>query len=589
MYCKLFTASDGGCGLSALRSHLAVGFMSLIRTIAIASFLWGSAAPSASSMTSEPAVNDTTNLSGKEWEATFFYYAPPPATADDSHESEREPDTSGAPSFHELNTALRRYQDLADGMIRQMSIAHEMALRTEALLFPHHTHTGIKSPQTFLSSKLEEKITKSASLLEQNIFVLEQLMKPFPVTVGQTPLLTSYPGATSHFTFPPCNQKLDQHPTEKESNLPIQSIGRYISPFGTSQSNTNEYEGEEEPYDTATHIITHLTRDWTAEGALIRKETHNWIVNQIWSYHNMQIEALDSVCSHQSPLSPVLVPGAGTARLAFDIAFAHSESNDETKSKSYPFDVEAIDNSVVMATAAYHLLRHFSNNCGDGMHNSSLKIYPFVSDPFVNEVDTQRRWESAVCPEGDAIAAFRQIHKQQSSHQPSLSYAIGDFVETYASLSKHGMYGSIATCFFIDTATNIYEYVLTIRNLLRVGGYWINLGPLHWHRNAQLQPSTDELKDVIILAGLKIIHWEISEMPIAYRHQDDIRKGTRAESYLPLKFVVALQPDEYGHDREQHNDDAPSNDLLSSIEKLRLQTGRRSVVNNTIIDDDQEY
>ena len=71
-------------------------------------------------------------------------------------------------------------------------------------------------------------------------------------------------------------------------------------------------------------------------------------------------------------------------------------------------------------------------------------------------------------------------------------------------------------------------------------------------------------------------------MPIAYRHPDDIRKGTRAESYLPLKFVVALQPDEYGHDREQHNDDAPSNDLLSSIEKLRLQTGRRSVVNNTI-------
>mmetsp|Transcript_36175 Transcript_36175/g.77140 ORF Transcript_36175/g.77140 Transcript_36175/m.77140 type:complete len:169 (+) Transcript_36175:394-900(+) len=133
------------------------------------------------------------------------------------------------------------------------------------------------------------------------------------------------------------------------------------------------------------------------------------------------------------------------------------------------------------------------------------------------------------------------------------------------------MYGSITTCFFIDTATNVYEYILTIRNLLRTGGVWINLGPLHWHRNAMLQPSASELKDIILLAGFQIKYWEISEKLLAYRHPDDIRKGTQAEAYRPLKFVVVLQPD----GSQAGGVMSGSNDLPSSLERLRYMTGRK--------------
>ncbi|KAL7526591.1 LOW QUALITY PROTEIN: hypothetical protein ACHAXR_001559 [Thalassiosira sp. AJA248-18] len=411
------------------------------------------------------------------------------------------------------------------------------------------------------------------------------MLKPFPISVGLSPHVKDFDSTSSsrddpttsslsnsHFTFPPSN---DNDKTSESQSV----IARYIPPYNPSQSNDNESEGEEEPYDTAAHIITHLARDWAAGGESIRKHTYDWIVSQLWTYQS------DSTCSQQrSPLSPVLVPGAGMARLAFDIAFAQSE-NDGTDIECYPFVVEAIDNSVVMATAAYQLLRHCSNNHDQNntKDRDSMKIYPIVSDPFVNEVDTQRRWDSAVFREDHVVDQLRRLHtKQQSSNQPSLSYIVGDFVSTYASPSKHGMYGSIATCFFIDTATNIYEYVLTIRNLLRV---WINLGPVQWHRNAQLQPSANELKDLIVLAGFQIMHWEISETLLAYRHPDDIRTGTRSEAYRPLKFVAVLQPDEYVRDEALH-DDGSSCDLLSSMGKLRRSTGRRAMVNNVVVGKD---
>lgn len=34
----------------------------------------------------------------------------------------------------------------------------------------------------------------------------------------------------------------------------------------------------------------------------------------------------------------------------------------------------------------------------------------------------------------------------------------------------------VATCFFIDTAHNVLEYVETIWKILKPGGVWINLG-----------------------------------------------------------------------------------------------------------------
>lgn len=38
------------------------------------------------------------------------------------------------------------------------------------------------------------------------------------------------------------------------------------------------------------------------------------------------------------------------------------------------------------------------------------------------------------------------------------------------------MWDCVATCFFIDTAHNVLDYIETIWNILKPGGVWINLG-----------------------------------------------------------------------------------------------------------------
>ena len=514
---------------------------------------------------------------GEEQWKISFYYIP-------THTSSNEEslDKDGLLTFNELKVALNKYRDMTDDILYQLSRSHEVASRTEHILYPNHDRMDIK----LLSPKLEYKIKRSAETLEQNMIVLERLLKPFPINVGILPNHNSEDNSTNLFTFPPnndVNSIKDQCKTSREASRTT-SIARYITPYKEIKDKriNDNYNGEEESYGTASHILTHMTREWTDSGASIRIDTHDWIVDELLSYHNQLDSSTDC---QESPLSPVLVPGAGLGRLAFDIAFTQSNKADtNTKSQCfYPFAVEALENSLVMGAATYQLF-HYHHSEHD---EENLKIYPMANDPFINEEDTERRWKSSVFPEEQVSDQFNLLKDMQQSsdafQHPNISYVIGDFVSIYASPTKHDVYNSVATCFFIDTATNIYEYITTIRNLLKTGGIWINLGPVQWHRNAQLQPTTAELKDLILSAGFKIMKWEISDKLIAYRHPDDIRVGTRAEAYRPLKFVVQLQPDPDECCTQDHGNTS----LLSSLEKVRQVTGRKSVmIPKEVIDDD---
>ncbi|KAL7539336.1 hypothetical protein ACHAWF_006397 [Thalassiosira exigua] len=342
-----------------------------------------------------------------------FYYVDPSST---DFEEIHTTDTDGEPSFYELQTALYYYRERAENLVHHLTISHEIASRTEDFLFPHH----------------KRRYANGSASRNARYFTSD---KPIPS-----------PGDNL--------DGLDDQGEPQSCVQNVQQLAMYIPPHN-SESNSDEEDWEAEPYETASHIITHFARDWTAKGAPVRKDTHNWIIKQLWNHHSDRVQGqshlpLESKSSDESPLSPVLVPGAGMARLAFDIAFAHNENKDGTK--LYPFAVEAIDNSIVMAAAAFDLLHHRSIN-GHTDHSGEtekehLKVYPFVTDSFENEVDTQRRWESAVFPENDVSDHFHHLRNQQSSHGPSLSYFVGDFVSMYSSSSKHAAFGAIATSFF---------------------------------------------------------------------------------------------------------------------------------------------
>ncbi len=56
----------------------------------------------------------------------------------------------------------------------------------------------------------------------------------------------------------------------------------------------------------------------------------------------------------------------------------------------------------------------------------------------------------------------------------------------------------MATCFFLDTANNVFEYVDTICTTLKSGGVWANFGPLLFHyRDMQEQVSVEVSWEVL--------------------------------------------------------------------------------------------
>ena len=63
--------------------------------------------------------------------------------------------------------------------------------------------------------------------------------------------------------------------------------------------------------------------------------------------------------------------------------------------------------------------------------------------------------------------------------------AAGEFMDVFGSQTKE--WDCVVTCFFIDTAHNVFDYLQTINNVLKVGGLWVNIGPLHWHWSEQPQ------------------------------------------------------------------------------------------------------
>ena len=51
-----------------------------------------------------------------------------------------------------------------------------------------------------------------------------------------------------------------------------------------------------------------------------------------------------------------------------------------------------------------------------------------------------------------------------------LSMVAGDFVEVYGRPGYSSKFDAVATCFFLDTAHNIFEYIDVIWNTLKVRG-----------------------------------------------------------------------------------------------------------------------
>ncbi|CAJ1936529.1 unnamed protein product [Cylindrotheca closterium] len=346
-------------------------------------------------------------------------------------------------------------------------------------------HQGAK-----LSTKIQRRIQKLSDIFDHNEKIIRSLLAPMD-------FITSLPDngiIQSKGEMLKRDEEVYSESGQSNPNYPNPST----LPHSSKQNATNLLE--ENVYDMTAQIIAHLVRDWSAAGSNIRESLYLWVCREL-------------VKRSRHRQDPVLVPGAGMGRLAYDIY-------------SLGFTVEANEISPVMAAAAKSIL----------IENSSGLIYPYALDAMSNEVESSRRYDKVSFPDVPVV---------HLSEKFSLSFTIGDFAGAYYS-TQASTFGAVTTCFFIDTATDIYEYIALIKGLLKPKGIWINVGPVQWHANALLRPSADELKDLLLAFGFTIITWSIDNKPVPYRHdsasdgsgRDSFVRSTSFEGYRPLRFVA---------------------------------------------------
>jgi hypothetical protein len=353
--------------------------------------------------------------------------------------------------------------------------------------------------------------------------------------------------------------------TTSESRAPLPpSISTIFTP--TTGTGTTAAPTGDAAYSQARQILAHLARDWSAAGFSVRQTLYPWCQDQLHRYS--YYDNADNSNSNNGSISSnrsVLVPGAGLGRLAWELA-------------QDGWTVHALEASPVMAAAAATMLHWRPTNIDKDDNNDdttrhTIQIHPYAMDIFANEVDANDRYEEVTIPDVHPGQASRQQRGRRSrkrqrkqaeeQHHGSLSYTSGMFgsdstpTSTTSSTSSayiEQQYAAIVTCFFIDTATNIYDYLDTIATSVETGGLWINVGPLQWHGNAIVSMTATDLRSVLesdYCQGQggcwEILEWSVDSEPVPYRTSDDSdgtthnSRGPRSTNYdgfRPLRFVA---------------------------------------------------
>ena len=125
----------------------------------------------------------------------------------------------------------------------------------------------------------------------------------------------------------------------------------------------------------------------------------------------------------------VLVPGAGLGRLAFEIA-------------DMGFECQGNEFSLFMLFVSNFILNKTKfRNC-------------FTIYPWVHQVTNNKERGDAVRP-----AQFPDVDPNELPDKAKFSMAAGDFLDVFKNEEYFASQDCVVTCFFIDCAHNIVEFI----------------------------------------------------------------------------------------------------------------------------------
>lgn len=267
----------------------------------------------------------------------------------------------------------------------------------------------------------------------------------------------------------------------KARRVTLQDLHANVPPLG------------DEDLDKVRSTLKQFVRDWSEEGAQEREHTYGIILQDLQQFVPKK--------------KKVLTPGAGLGRLTFEIArLGYASQGNEF--------------SFYMLLAANFVL------------NQLTQVNAFTLYPFIHQ-------RSNILQRKDQIRGVQIPDINTSTALPKdadFSMVAGDFVQVYG--KQANAWDAIVTCYFVDTAKNVLEYVETIKTCLAVGGVWINYGPLLYHfenSDFSIELSYDELRQVIVDAGFEMKKEQLRSMTYATNKQSMFQVMYKCAYFVAVK------------------------------------------------------
>ncbi len=224
-------------------------------------------------------------------------------------------------------------------------------------------------------------------------------------------------------------------------------------------------------HDRLNDCLLQIVNEWTEAGTDYRDQAFAPVLDRLK-------ELFPSDCD-RSEVS-VLVPGAGLARLPFEIA---------------QLGFNAIGNErdlFLLFTASFIM-----NNCE---RPNNYRIYPYIHD-----LKNRATMEAVTTPIG-----FPDIDVSDRSENFQFNMVPGDFASSAEANFEAECLDAVVTTFFLDSARNLIDYIGIIFKLLKPGGVWINLGGLNYsHSEDSISLPLDVVKEVIKSLGFEFVQDEM--------------------------------------------------------------------------------
>lgn len=269
-------------------------------------------------------------------------------------------------------------------------------------------------------------------------------------------------------------------------------------------------EPKETDFDKVRATLLQFVREWTEDGAVEREKTIDRIVRKACElYPNVADRAQVKV----------LVPGCGLGRQVFEFARAG-------------FWTQGNEVSYHMLTALGYVLNSITQP-------KSRHLFPYIHKLAHMTLRSQQLRPVSlpdVCPH----SVFFGEGNKDAHLSDLMSMVAGSFVDLYGPpeiaaseeftddpqaeefrTQNSKAYDIISTCFFLDTAHNVIDYLKTIKHALKNDGVWINLGPLHWHFEGDQTTRVVKRADVegqiatsipVIMEGMELTREELFEL-----------------------------------------------------------------------------